>query len=46
MKASELKAGRTFGVTFEHGDDFMSALTSFCQDNNVRQGYIPMFLAG
>ncbi len=46
MKTSELKAGRTFGVTFEHGEDFMSALTSFCQDNNVRQGYIPMFLAG
>ena len=46
MNASELKVGRTFGVTFEHGDDFMSALASFCQDNNVRQGYIPMFLAG
>lgn len=46
MKASELKAGRTFGVTFDHGDDFMSSLASFCQDNDVRQGYIPMFLAG
>jgi hypothetical protein len=46
MKASEVKAGRTFGVTFEHGDDFMSSLASFCQENDVRQGYIPMFLAG
>lgn len=46
MKASELKAGRTFGVTFDHGDDFMSSLASFCRDNGVRQGYIPMFLAG
>ena len=26
MKASELKAGRTFGVTFQHGDDFMASL--------------------
>ena len=25
MKASELKAGRTFGVTFQHGDDFMAS---------------------
>jgi predicted DNA-binding protein with PD1-like motif len=46
MKASEVKAGRTFGVTFEHGDDFMSSLTKFCQEHGVRQGYIPMFLAG
>jgi len=46
MKASELKAGRTFAVTFEHGDDFMSSLARFCEENSVRQGYIPMFLAG
>jgi predicted DNA-binding protein with PD1-like motif len=46
MKASELKTGRTFAVTFDHGDDFMPALAKFCHDNNVRQGYIPMFLAG
>lgn len=46
MQASELKTGRTFGVTFDHGDDFMAALAQFCQDNDVRHGYIPMFLAG
>jgi predicted DNA-binding protein with PD1-like motif len=46
MKATELKAGRTFAVAFEHGDDFMSSLAKFCHDNRVRQGYIPMFLAG
>jgi predicted DNA-binding protein with PD1-like motif len=46
MKASELKTGRTFAVTFDHGDDFMTALSLFCQENNVRQGYIPMFIAG
>ncbi|GAA0943971.1 PPC domain-containing DNA-binding protein [Nonomuraea longicatena] len=46
MRASELTIGRTFGVTFDHGDDFMTALSEFCQKNNVRQGYIPMFIAG
>jgi hypothetical protein len=46
MKASELKTGRSFAVTFDHGDDFMPSLAKFCQDSNVRQGYIPMFLAG
>jgi predicted DNA-binding protein with PD1-like motif len=46
MRASELKTARTFGVAFDHGDDFMTALATFCRDNEVRQGYIPMFLAG
>ena len=46
MKASELKAGRTFGVTFQHGDEFMPSLADFCRENEVRQGYIPMFIAG
>ncbi len=31
MKASELKTGRTFGVTFQHGDEFMPSLASFCR---------------
>jgi hypothetical protein len=26
MKPSELKAGRTFGVTLQHGDEFMASL--------------------
>jgi predicted DNA-binding protein with PD1-like motif len=46
MKASELKTGRTFAVTFDHGDDFMPSLAAFCRQHNVRQGYIPMFIAG
>ena len=46
MRASELKAGRTFGVTFQHGDEFMASLADFCRENDVRQGFIPMFLAG
>jgi hypothetical protein len=46
MKASELKTGRTFGVTFQHGDEFMACLASFCRENEVRQGCTPTFLAG
>lgn len=44
MKASELTTGRTFGVTFEHGEDFFSALADFCSQHDVRQGYVPMFI--
>lgn len=46
MKSTELVIGRTFGVTFDHGDDFFASLDEFCRANDVRQGYIPMFIAG
>lgn len=46
MRSHELELGRTFGVTFDHGADFFPALTEFCKANNIRQGYIPFFLAG
>jgi len=46
MQSHELVAGRTFGVTFDHGDDFFDTLRKFCQETGVRQGYIPMFIAG
>ncbi|MPZ66551.1 MAG: DUF296 domain-containing protein [Pseudonocardiaceae bacterium] len=46
MRSHELITGRTFGLAFDHGDDFFTALDQFCRDNDVRQGYIPMFLAG
>lgn len=46
MRSHELIIGRTFGVTFDHGEDFFPALASFCEQNGVRQGYIPMFIAG
>jgi predicted DNA-binding protein with PD1-like motif len=44
MRASELTLGRTFGVTFEDGEDFFEALAAFCKENDVRQGYLPMFI--
>jgi predicted DNA-binding protein with PD1-like motif len=46
MKSAALQLGRTFGVTFDHGESFFDALGAFCETNEVRQGYIPMFLAG
>ena len=46
MKSSELRLGRTFGVTFEDGSDFFSELEEFCLENKIKQGYIPYFLAG
>ncbi|MEU1407856.1 DUF296 domain-containing protein [Streptomyces sp. NPDC005728] len=46
MRSYELTTGRTFGVTFDHGDDFFPTLAAFCRKRGVKQGYIPMFIAG
>lgn len=46
MKSAELMLGRTFGVTFDHGDDFLGSLARFCKENDVLQGYVPSFIAG
>ncbi|MFD3430727.1 PPC domain-containing DNA-binding protein [Nocardia fluminea] len=46
MRAQEVTLGRTFVVVFDHGDDFYTALSQFCQQNNLRAGYIPSFIAG
>lgn len=46
VRSHELTTGRTFGIVFDHGDDFFGTLTAFCAAHNVRQGYIPMFIAG
>jgi predicted DNA-binding protein with PD1-like motif len=46
MRSHELTVGRTFGLSFDHGEDFFAALGEFCRANNVKQGYIPFFLAG
>lgn len=46
MRSHALTIGRSFGVTFDHGEDFCTALAEFCRANQVRQGYIPTFIAG
>jgi len=46
VKAQELTLGRSFGVTLDHGEDFLEGLADFCADNRVRQGFVPSFIAG
>ena len=46
MHASELTTGRIVGVTFDHGDDFFTCLSEACRSLGIRQGYIPVFIAG
>jgi len=46
MRATQLSIGRTFGVVFDHGEDFFESLSGFCAEQGIRSGYIPMFLGG
>jgi predicted DNA-binding protein with PD1-like motif len=46
MRSHELTQGRTVGVTFDHGEDFFAALAEACRVNDIRHGYIPVFIAG
>jgi len=46
MRSHEMTIGRTFALSFEHGEDLFAELRGFCRANNVRQGYVPFFLAG
>jgi predicted DNA-binding protein with PD1-like motif len=46
MRSRQVITGRTIVVVFEHGDDFFTALAESCRIHDIRQGYIPMFIAG
>jgi predicted DNA-binding protein with PD1-like motif len=46
VRAGEVTTGRTFVVAFDHGEDFYPTLQTFCKEHGLRQGYIPMFIAG
>jgi hypothetical protein len=46
VQAAQVTPGRTFAVRFDHGEDFYTALNDFCRTHNIRQGFIPMFIAG
>jgi predicted DNA-binding protein with PD1-like motif len=45
LRSAELTIGRTFGVTFDPGEDFFPTLARFCKTRGIQYGYIPMFLA-
>ena len=38
--------GRTFGVVLQHDEDLVGGLVKFCQENDVRQGFLPVLLGG
>lgn len=44
MPATTLTLGRTLAVTFQPGDDFYAELAAICQEFEIRQGYLPMFI--
>lgn len=46
MRATEVTLGRSFVLAFEHGDHFLPKLRRFCEEQQIRQAVIPMFLAG
>src|SRR5436309_2295374 len=46
MRWSELKTGRTFGLSLETGESLLPSLLDFCQAQGISQGYVPMFIAG
>ena len=46
MRSTEIVTGRHFAVVFDHGEDFMTALTAACQEHGVTQAFIPMIIAG
>jgi predicted DNA-binding protein with PD1-like motif len=45
MHSHQLTVGRTFGLRLDPGELFFPALEEFCAANEVRSGYIPMFIA-
>lgn len=46
MRSSEATIGRSVIAVFDHGEDFFSTLDLVCRRHGIRQGYIPMFIAG
>ena len=46
MRSHEVTIGRSIAVAFDHGEDFSTALHDACRTHGIRQGYIPMFIAG
>ncbi|BCJ58188.1 PPC domain-containing DNA-binding protein [Micromonospora endophytica] len=46
MRSHDLTPGRMIGVVFDHDDEFFTALADACRAHGIKQGYIPMFIAG
>ncbi|MFD3959187.1 MULTISPECIES: PPC domain-containing DNA-binding protein [Streptomyces] len=46
MRFSQVRPGRQFVLALDHGEDFLDGLTRFCEEQDVRSGYIPTFVGG
>ncbi|MGW1991348.1 PPC domain-containing DNA-binding protein [Embleya sp. NPDC001921] len=46
MRFTQVNIGRTFGIAFDEGEDFLPQLVTFCAEHGIRAGYLPMFLGG
>jgi predicted DNA-binding protein with PD1-like motif len=46
MRSHQVTSGRTIAAVFDHGEDFRTSLQEVCRNHGIRQGYIPMFIAG
>jgi predicted DNA-binding protein with PD1-like motif len=46
MRFAQVRTGRQFVLALDHGEDFFDGLTRFCEDQDVRSGYIPTFVGG
>ncbi|WP_033818334.1 PPC domain-containing DNA-binding protein [Kitasatospora sp. MBT63] len=46
MDFQQATLGRSFVLAFADGDDFLAELRRFCEQQQLLQGYIPMFLGG
>ncbi|MDT0310447.1 DUF296 domain-containing protein [Streptomyces sp. DSM 44917] len=46
MRATQIVRGREFVLAIDHGEDFFTALHTFCAEREVRAGYLPAFVGG
>jgi predicted DNA-binding protein with PD1-like motif len=44
LHGHEIAIGRRFGAVFDHGEDFLTGMSTYCEKVGLRQGLIPMFL--
>ncbi|MFE5594152.1 PPC domain-containing DNA-binding protein [Streptomyces sp. NPDC056549] len=46
MRFAQVRTGRQFVLALDHGEDFFGGLARFCEDQDIRSGYIPSFVGG
>ncbi|GLX22533.1 PPC domain-containing DNA-binding protein [Streptomyces lavendulae] len=46
MRFTQVRTGRQFVLALDHDEDFLRGLAKFCEDQDIRSGYIPTFVGG